>query len=110
ACPGRGRDPFGVGAPVVLDDEPAETEESAAVHATYVEPCPEAAERIVSKQRAKAIEQRRTHRLAEIANDLTRRPLGGLQRDVAGEAFGDDDVYVSLGYVIAFDKANIVEV
>ena len=42
--------------------------------------------------------------------DLLGGALGGLQRDVAGEAFGDHDVDGALADVVAFDEAVIVEV
>ena len=41
--------------------------------------------------------------------ELARGPLGGLERDIAGEALGNDDVDRALADIVAFDKAVIVE-
>ena len=47
---------------------------------------------------------------AQIFADLLGGALGGLQRDVAGEAFGHDHVDRALAEVVALDEAVIVEV
>ena len=49
------------------------------------------------------------HRVAQILADLLGRAFGGLQRDIAGEALGDDDVDRALADIVALDEAVIVE-
>ena len=49
------------------------------------------------------------HRVADILADLLGGALGGLQRDIAGESFGDDDVDRTLAEVVALDETVIVE-
>ena len=44
-----------------------------------------------------------------ILADLPGGSLGGLQRDVAGEAFDDDDIDDALADLVAFDEAAIVD-
>ncbi len=47
------------------------------------------------------------HRVAHILADLLGGALGGLERDVAGETLGDDDVDRALAEIVAFDEAVI---
>ncbi len=48
-------------------------------------------------------------RIADIGADLAGGALGGLERDVAGKAFGDDDVHGALADIVALDEAVIDE-
>ena len=46
----------------------------------------------------------------QIFADLARGAFGGFERDIAGKAFGDDDIDGALADIVAFDKAVIIEV
>ena len=54
--------------------------------------------------------QRTAHRALEIFADLAGGAFGGLERDIAGKTFGDDDVDLAAADIVAFDKALIVEI
>ena len=68
------------------------------------------AERLPRQQIAEPCAPACGHRAAQICGNLTRRAFGGLQRDIAGEAFGHDDVGRALADVVAFDEADVVEI
>ena len=67
-------------------------------------------ERRAREQIADAGAQRTVHRSLEIFADLARRAFRGLERDIAGKAFGDDDVDLAAADIVAFDKTLIVEI
>ena len=48
-------------------------------------------------------------RVAHIGADLAGRALGGLERDIAGKALGDDHVDRALADVVALDEAVVGE-
>ena len=50
------------------------------------------------------------HRVAHPLRDLLGGAFGGLERDVAGEALGDEDVDRALAEVVALDEAVIAQV
>ena len=41
---------------------------------------------------------------------MARGAFGGLQRDIAGKAFGDDDIDLAAADIVAFDKPLIIEI
>ena len=49
-------------------------------------------------------------RRLQLGGDEPGHALGGLQRDIAGEAVGDDHVDRALGDVVALDEAVVVQV
>ena len=49
------------------------------------------------------------NRVAQIVGELARGALGGLERDVAGKAFGHHHVDLALADVVALDEADIVD-
>ena len=68
------------------------------------------AERGTRKQVADARAERAGHGVPYVLAHLARRALGGLQRDVAGKAFGDDHIDLAPADIVAFDKALIIEI
>ena len=76
----------GVGRAVGLDDRAVEPEEDPAVRAPRVDAVLQALERGQREERADAAERAVGEGLLEQAADQARGALGGLQRDVAGEA------------------------
>ena len=50
------------------------------------------------------------HRVANILTDLFGRAFRGLQRNIAGEAFRDEDVDRALAEIVALDEAVVAQV
>src|SRR5580693_8136135 len=106
---GRGKT-FGVGAAVAFDDDAVEAEKHAAVRLARVHDFTQLPECRAREEIADAGAERAAHGAFEILADLARGAFGGLERNVAGKAFGDDDVDGAGADVVAFDKAVIFEV
>src|ERR1700733_4542061 len=53
--------------------------------------------------------ERTRHCTFEVFADLAGGALGGFKRNVAGKAFGDDDVDGALADIVALDEPQIVE-
>src|ERR1700678_2055303 len=67
-------------------------------------------DRLAGEQEADARHEIVAHGLAHILTELPCGTLGRLERDVAGEAFGDKNVDCALAQVVAFDEAPIAHV
>ena len=48
--------------------------------------------------------------LLDVFAHLARGALGGLERDIAGKAFGDDNIDLAAADIVAFDKPLIIEI
>ena len=105
-----GGEAFGIGAAVTLDDDAVEAEKHPAVGAAWVQPLAQLAKARAREQITDAGAERALHRGAQILADLAGGAFGGLERDVAGETLGDDDVDLAVADVVAFDEADIVEI
>ena len=82
----------GVGPAVALHRNPVKSQKSAAVNPARVHFLLQNPETTLREKRAELTHHRTRHRGPEVSTNLARRPLGGLQRDVAGEAFDHDDI------------------
>ena len=60
----------------------------------------------LARTAADAAEQRTAQRRTQEMHDELGRAFGGLQRDIAGETVGHDDVDRAFGNVVAFDEAG----
>ena len=98
-----------VGAAMALDDDAVEPEEHAAIDVARIELAADGVERPARQHGAQHREEVGLQRIAQIGANLPRRAFGGLERDVAGKAFGDDDVDGALADVVALDEAVIDE-
>ncbi|PAV68946.1 hypothetical protein WR25_16046 [Diploscapter pachys] len=91
----RGGDAAFVGAAVALHDDAVEAQEDRAIVIVGIEVVAQQLGRRTRDQEADLRADRAAERALEQIGDEARRPLGGLQRDIAGEAVADDDVVVS---------------
>ena len=98
---------FGIGPAMAFDDDAVEPEKNAAI-GRGADPCagaaagmPSGRTNIRSGQLSDCLIAR-----SEIFADLARGAFGGLERDVAGKAFGDDDIDRTLADIVAFDEAD----
>ena len=98
-----------IGAAVALDHDAIEPEEHAAVGFARVHLVAQHLERRTRQQISDPGEPRAIDRAPEIVGELTGGALRGLQRDVAGKAFGDHHIDRALADVVAFDEAGIFE-
>ncbi len=105
----RCRIAFGIRPAVTLNDDAIEAEKHAAIGASRIHAFAQSGEGSTREYIADLGAQRRGHRRSEILADLAGCAFGGLERDVAGKALGDDDVDLALADIIALDKALIVE-
>ena len=95
---------------MALDDDAVEPEEHAAIDLARVHLVAQRVEGALGEEVADLGHQRAAHRRAQIGGDLPGGALGGLERDVAGEALGHHHVDRALADVVALDEAVIVEV
>src|SRR5215472_8659030 len=86
------RKTFRIGAAVTLDDDTVEAEKHPAVRTAWVDALLQPAKRGASEQIADARAERASHGVSNVFAHLPRRAFGSLERDVAGKAFGDDDI------------------
>src|ERR1700733_11419957 len=100
---------LGIGAAVAFDHDAVEAEKDPAVGLARIHQLAQLPERRAGKQVADPRAQRPAHCGFEVLADLARRALGGLERDIAGKAFGDDDVDGAFADIVAFDEAEIAE-
>src|ERR1700733_3975485 len=105
----RRRKTFRVGAAVTLDDDAVEPKKDAAIGAARIHALAQALERRAREQIADAGAPRTVHRPLEIFAELARGAFRGLERDIAGKAFGDHHVDLAAADIVAFDKTLIVE-
>src|SRR5580700_2699077 len=94
---------------MALDDDAVETEKNAAIRLARVHALAQFPERRARKQVADPRAQRARHRAFEIFSHLPGGAFGGLERNVAGKAFGDDDVDRAFADIVAFNKTVISE-
>ena len=97
--------PFGVGAAVALHHQAVEAEEDRAIVVVGVEVDLQQVERGPRQREAGLRPKRALEGAAQQVGDEARRALGGLERDIAGEAVGDDDVDVAARQLVAFGEA-----
>src|SRR5690606_2452073 len=90
-----------IGAAVALDDDAVEADEDAAVHGSRVELLAQCRKGAAGEKIAEPRHQGPRHGVAKVLSDLPGRPLGRLQRNVAAEPLGDDDIHGSLADVVA---------
>ncbi len=105
----RARVALGVGAAMGLDDDAVKPQEDAAA-GPRPHFRPQRRERLAREQKADSRHKAIAHRVAYVLAELPGGALGGLERDVAGEAFGDENVDRAFAEVVAFDKAVIAHV
>ena len=103
----RAREADGVGAAMALDDDPLQAEKHAAINGARVHTPTQFLKGAARQQIAEFGEERAVHRLPEIGGDLLGCAFGRFQGDVAGEAFGDDNVNVATADAVALDKAGV---
>ena len=82
-----------------------ESEKHAAVERARIELLAQRAQRAGGEDRAQPAEERALQRAPEIMRDELRGAFGGLQRHVAGEAVGDDNVDGTGADIVTLDKA-----
>src|SRR5580704_11206395 len=99
------RESFRVGAAVAFDDNAVQSEKNAAVGTARVDSLSQLAKGGTREQIANARAERTAHRVPYVFAHLARGALGGLQCDVAGEAFGHDHIDLAAADIVAFDKA-----
>jgi hypothetical protein len=94
-------------AAVALHDDAVQAQQGAAVDGAGVDLLAHGLERRHGDQRAHLGLDAGGQSLFQQGRDEPGRALGGLERDIAGEAVGDDHVDRALGDVIALDEAVI---
>src|SRR5690606_25583430 len=99
-----------IGATMALDDHAAHAEKDGAVNRARVHLGLERAQGLTRENSPKLAEPVHAQGVGEIRSDLARGSLGGLQGDIAGEAFRDDDVHGALAKIVSLDEAVIDEV
>ncbi len=92
---------------MALDNDTIEAEENAAIDGAGVQLGANGVQRPAGKQSADLAHQRRGHGIAQISPDLPGRALCGLERNVAGEPFGDHHIDGALAQIVAFDEALV---
>ena len=107
--PDRRRKTLGIGAAVALDDDAVEAEKNTAIRLARIHALAQFPKRRARKKVADPRTQRPRHRALEIFGHLPGGAFGRLERNVAGKAFGDDDVDRAFADVVAFDEAVIIE-
>src|SRR6476660_4159494 len=100
---------FGIGSTMTFDHHALQAQQHPAIGLLGVHLVAQGLEGAAGEQIADARQQASPHRLAQQLRDLPRGSLGGLQRDVAGKAFGDDHVGQPLADAVALDEADIIE-
>src|SRR5438270_11440551 len=105
----RARESNSVGTTVAFYHDPVEAHHAGAVVTARIEPGRRAAQHRSGDRTGEAVEPGRPELLTHPIRDQPRDPLHGLERDVAGEAVGDDDVDVAGEDVVAFHEAHVVE-
>src|SRR5690606_19265435 len=85
------------------------SEKDAAIDLAGVHLLPHAVESALGQQVADPGGPTAHDRLPEIIRDLTGRALRRLERDIAGEAFGDHDIDDPPADVIALDETVIID-
>src|ERR1051326_2971243 len=104
------RETFRVGAAVAFDDDAVQPEKHAAVRTARVDALPQPLKRRAGEQIADARAKRAAHGVPHVLAHLPRRAFGGLERNVAGKAFGHDDVDLAEADIVALDEADIFKV
>ena len=94
-----------IGAAVALHHQPVEAEEDRAIVIIGVEVGLEQVERGLRQGEAGLRAQRRGEGAAQQVGDEARGALGGLQRDIARKAVGDDDVDIAARQFVALGEA-----
>src|ERR1700719_1746497 len=94
---------------MALDDDAIEAKKNTAIRLAGIHALAQFPERRAREQVADPRTQRPRHRALEIFGHLPGGAFGRLERNVAGKAFGDDDVDRALADVVAFDEAVIIE-
>src|SRR4029078_2671569 len=103
------RVPFAIGAAMAFDHNAVETKKYSTVRFARIHLVTQRAEGLARKQIAEACCPCAIHCRAQIRCELMRRPLRGLQRNVACKPFSDHDVHRTLADIVALDEAMVVE-
>src|SRR6185437_9285168 len=92
-----------------LDDDAVKSQENpaAGARAHFGAHC---GDRLAGEQEAYSRHEIVVHGVAHILTELPCGALGCLQRDVAGETFGDENVDGALAQIVALDEALIAHV
>src|SRR5690349_21766431 len=93
-----------IGAAMALDDNAIEPEEHTAIDVARVELAAKRVERLSCNEGTQHREDIGAKGRADVRTNLASGPLGGLERDITGKAFGDDHIDRALADVIAFDE------
>src|SRR6516165_9769195 len=96
-----------VGSAMTLDHDAPQSEQHPRIGFLRVQLVAQRPERLPCKQIAELRAHGTRERRAQEIVDLSCRSLGGLERNIAAETFGYDDVGGSLANAIAFDEADI---
>src|SRR6202166_3392811 len=91
------------------DHAAVEAEKNSAARLAGIHALAQFPERRAREQVADPRPERTRHRALEIFSHLPGGAFGRLERNVAGKAFGDDDVDLALADIVAFDKTVIIE-
>ena len=92
--------------PWLFTTTPFEAEEDAAIGGARIELAAQHVERAAGDEAADAAQKRAPQRAAQEMRDQLGGAFGGLERDIAGEAVGHDDVDRAFGDIVAFDEAG----
>src|SRR5271170_3084532 len=106
----RAGEALGVRPAMTLDDDAVKAEKNAAVDASWVHLVAQGAKRVAGEPISQPRKPRLAHRVAHVLAELFGGSFGGLQRDIAGEAFGYDHIDGALAQIVALDEPVIVEV
>src|SRR6185437_14413704 len=96
----------GIRAAVALDHNAVEAKENSAIRGSGVELAAQRVQRPRSDDAAEAAEQRAAQGGPQIVHDEICRAFRRLQRNVASEAIGHDNINRAVGDVVAFDEAG----
>src|SRR5690606_36315611 len=103
----RGGKASGICPAVTFHNDAVETQEHAAIGAAHVHLFAKRIECTLGQHVAEPGHKRAAHGGPQIAGDLTGGALRSLERDVARESFGNDDIDRALADIVAFDEAVI---
>ena len=100
---------LGVRSAMTFYDNAVQSEKHAAIDLARVHLLAHPVEGALGQQIAEPCHPGARHGRAQIIGDLAGGAFGGLQRDIAGKAFGDHHIDGALADIVTFDETEIVD-